>query len=338
MLLVLLVLACCSHHTVRSQLQSCYNSRGQPIRCEPPQQSFSFEKRPTASSTCGSPPAPFCLRPISLGRIGRDCTATCDASDPSNAHPPEHMTDFLQLNTWWQSENSFSAQDPVTLDLSLSSPVEVNVIAFKFQSLIPANFRILKSMDYGESYTDFHYFATSCLEQYSIPSDQVLSPENETTVLCQEVSVPPLPAQISFFPLLDRPSNNDSVPGLSEALYDFTTATDIRVVLEEHYVIPDLPDDDLGYYYALRDLNVLGSCQCHGHASECRLVSQAGEERSYLCACQHNTTGAYCERCADFYQDLPWQRSNGDGSFECRGKNRYQVESMLPKWCMSYLP
>lgn len=318
---ILLVLAtlCCINHIGKSQLefQSCYNARGEPTRCEPPQQSFSFERQPTASSTCGSPPNTFCVRSASLGQISSDCSATCDADDSANAHPPEHMTDFLQLDTWWQSENSLNPQNVVVIDIPLKTMVEINVLSFQFQSLIPSNFRILKSVDNGDTYTDFHYFATSCITEYSLPSDQILSLENETLILCQAVDIPPLPGQISFFPLLDRPSTNDSTPGLSESLYNFMTATNIRVVLEEHYVIPNLAPDDLGYYYAIRDLNVLGSCQCHGHASECRLDSGTGR---YYCACRHNTTGTFCESCSDFYQDVPWQRSTGANEFECLGR------------------
>ncbi len=314
--MLFLVLLCHARHSQAQQ--SCYDAQGQSTRCEPLQKSFSFENLPTTNSTCGDPPSPFCIRSASLGRIRSDCTGICDANDPANAHPPEHMTDFLQLNTWWQSENSLETQNIVVVDIALRALVEINLIVFNFQSLIPGNFRILKSVDYGATYTDFHYFSTSCLTQYSIPDNQILSLENETLILCQTVSTPPLPGQISFFTMLDRPSTNDSTPGLSETLYEFITATNIRVALVEHYNIPNLELDDLGFYYAIRDMNVLGSCQCHGHASDCRMNSQTGR---YSCACQHNTTGDYCERCSDFYQDVPWQRATGATTFECQRKS-----------------
>lgn len=286
------------------------------MRCEPLQQSFSFTRQPSANSTCGTPPTAFCTRSVSLGRISSDCTETCDASDTTNAHPPEHMTDFLQLNTWWQSENSLKTLDAVVIDIPLETLVEIDVISLQFQSLIPKNFQILKSTDYGQTFSDFHYLATSCITEYGIPDDQILSLENETSILCQAISIPPFPGQISFFTIVDRPSVNDSLPGYTEALHEFRTATDIRVVLVEHYTIPDLASDDLGYYYAIRDLNVLGSCQCHGHASECQLDSSTG---GYSCTCQHNTAGSYCERCRDFYQDAPWQRATGASASECQG-------------------
>ena len=315
--MLLVALYYCTSHTQSQEFWSCYNEQGRPTRCEPIQLSFSFERQPTASSTCGNPPNPFCLRSVRFGQISSDCSAICDANDPANAHPPEHMTDFLQLNTWWQSENSLDTQDEVIVDIPLKTTVEVDVISFQFQSLIPGNFRILKSVDNGTTYSDFHYFSTSCASNYPAASNIVLSLENETLVLCQDVDTPPLPGQISFFPLLDRPSVNDSTPGFSEPLYNFMTATNIRVILEEHYPISNMASDDLGYYYAIRDLNVLGSCQCHGHAAECLLDSETGQ---YYCVCQHNTTGSLCERCSGFYQDVPWQRSTGATEFECQRK------------------
>lgn len=315
--ILLLVLLLSGIHQVRLQLneQSCYDGEGVPTRCESIQQSFSFEKQPSTNSTCGSPPSNFCIRSVSLGQISSDCTAVCDANSLADSHPPEFMTDFVIFNTWWQSENSLATHNPVVIDVPLGTLVEVEVITFTFQSLIPSAFLIMKSLDYGQTYSDFQYFAISCIDEFSVRDDLMLSPENETTVLCQSITVPPLPRQISFFARLGRPSTNDSIPGFSEELHQFMTATDIRVVLLEHYGIPNLDPDDLGYYYALRDLNVLGSCQCHGHASECR-VDESG---SYSCVCQHNTTGTFCERCSGFYQDVPWQRHTGAAPFECRG-------------------
>ena len=289
----------------------CYNGIGEPTRCEPLRQSFSLGQVPIVNSTCGSPPNEFCFRRVSLGTILSDCTGVCDSDDPENANPPSHMTDFL-LNeqSRWQSENNVNI---VVIELSLQTMVEISVIAFNFFSLKPDGFYIEKSIDYGETYEIVHYLATSCLDRYMIDPELTLDIQNETSLLCQSIGIPPVPGQISFFPTLGRPSANDSISGYSEELYNFITATNIRVVLDGHYII-DQPPEDPGFYYAITDLNVIGTCQCHGHASSCVIVTG-----DYQCQCQHNTTGTFCERCADFYNDIPWQRSDGREPFECRG-------------------
>ena len=142
----------------------CYDSSGQPSRCEPPRDSFSLDIIPQVNSTCGDPPTMFCFRQFDLLRqkFLSDCTGVCNASDPTISHPPQLMTDFL-LNerSWWQSHNSIDPQQVVTIDLALGTMVEISVVAFNFISPLPQNFYILKT------YTPFHYFSSSCLNTWN---------------------------------------------------------------------------------------------------------------------------------------------------------------------------
>ena len=291
----------------------CYDGTGVPLRCEPAARSFSFGRPPQVNSTCGDPPELFCEVTSSLGQFDNTCGFVCNASDPANAHPPSLMTDFYPQTTptWWQSRNGIYSPETVVLNFTLDALVQVQAIVFQFQSLKPHSFYILKSVDNGQTYQPYHYFSKDCLSRYMISHEVDLTVDNETEVLCQ-VILNPAPGQISFVPTVDRPSANDSIPGLSDALYQFITATDIVVVLDGHAIQDGL--DNSSYHYAIRDINVIGKCACNGHASDCRSNS------ALACVCEHNTTGSSCDRCKDTHNDVPWKITNGDGPFECKGK------------------
>ena len=293
----------------------CY-VEGKPRRCEPVRMSFSLGQVASASSTCGALPTPFCVRSTILGRISSECSGgdICDANDPVNAHPPLYLTDFPLTGTYWQSENSLVPSTSVVVDIPLITLAEITVVTFDFHTIKPAGFYLERSTDYGQTYQPYHFFAVSCLSQYGINPDAEVTVSNETIPLCQTVSTPQESGVVSFFPAIDRPSANDSVPGYSENVYRFITATNIRVTLDQHLEL-GLAEDDPGYYYAIVDINVVGSCQCYGHASAC-VTDSAGV---YECVCSHNTMGKYCDQCLDSYNDVPWQRADGS-AFECKCK------------------
>uniref|UniRef100_A0AAV2IRG7 Laminin subunit gamma-3-like n=1 Tax=Knipowitschia caucasica TaxID=637954 RepID=A0AAV2IRG7_KNICA len=98
---------------------------------------------------------------------------------------------------------------------------------------------------------------------------------------------------------------------------DWVTATDLLISLDRLNTFGDEFFKDAkvlrSYYYAISDFSVGGRCKCNGHASEC-LEGDSGE---LVCACQHHTEGADCQRCHPFYQDRPWARATGDSANEC---------------------
>ena len=311
------VLACyCLGKEEKNEFPTCYINDTIPQRCEPPPETFSLNVVPTVNSTCGNPPVDFCTRKYSLttGEVSIDECYTCDSSDPENSHGPELMTDFFSkgTETWWQSESGILRPEAVSIQIDLGTEVQVESILFQFISLKPDAFYILRSDDNGNTFEPFNYFARNCLEQYGINPEVHLDPHNETQALCQRISNP-RPGQVTFVPSINRPSGNDSIPGYSSALYDFSTVTNIRVILDGHHMFDSLNQSD--YYYAIEDFSVVGRCQCNGHASEC---IRQGNERT--CVCQHNTNGSRCERCKDFYNDLGWNIANGGEPFECKRK------------------
>lgn len=312
-LLGLLVIARVSHCQEEVSLQFCYDSNDVAQRCEPSVDTFSFKKVPTLTpidSTCGNPPEDFCmLTYIDEDTISKMCGFVCDSSSPENSHEPEKMTDFSDGTTWWQSRSGIQN---ISIQIDLGTEVQVKSILITFKSIIPDAFYILRSTDNGNSFEPYNYFASDCMK-YGINPNVELVAETETQILCQTLD-DPTPDVVTFVPILNRPSANDSTPGFSKSLYSFMTLTSVQVVLNGHRQFDSLNESD--YYYAIEDLSVVGSCHCNGHASTCNEVS--GE---YICKCEHNTAGSRCERCKDLFNDLEWDIAIGNPAFECKSKN-----------------
>uniref|UniRef100_A0A8C3C2P2 Laminin subunit beta 3 n=1 Tax=Cairina moschata TaxID=8855 RepID=A0A8C3C2P2_CAIMO len=75
-------------------------------------------------------------------------------------------------------------------------------------------------------------------------------------------------------------------------------------------------------FYAVTEMQVLGSCFCNGHADRC---APSGDPHAMQvhghCECQHNTAGPHCERCAALYNARPWAPAEDNDPHECQRCN-----------------
>lgn len=74
----------------------------------------------------------------------------------------------------------------------------------------------------------------------------------------------------------------------------------------------------MGWYFIfhLKNSNILevqSRALCSHHLCCSRMQVQG------RCICQHNTDGPNCERCKDFFQDVPWRPATGLLDSACQG-------------------
>ena len=209
---------------------------GSPVACYPSYENIAAGRVPEASNTCGlTGPERVCFQLGSRGEVAGTCTF-CDASDEPLAHLPEHITDpHLDPVTFWQSQNFTIVQYPnsVNITFSFNRSFEIRDILIEFHSSRPESYTILKSTDFGQTYTPFHFFSLSCDATYGVEEGTTVEVGNEAIPLCtsEEARLTPTTGgQAIFRPLRYRPSagNFESNPQLKE----WVRATNIILELD----------------------------------------------------------------------------------------------------------
>uniref|UniRef100_A0A3B3B6C1 Laminin subunit beta 3 n=1 Tax=Oryzias melastigma TaxID=30732 RepID=A0A3B3B6C1_ORYME len=205
----------------------------------------------------------------------------CDSRNPNGqlAHTVQDVLSTSGPERWWQSRKGVT---PVNLQLDLNSLFQLDSLVLSFKGPRPGALVIERTLDHGQTWQPVLYLATDC--QRSFPS----IPTSWDVLL-----------QIDFSPL--------PTSGL----------TGLRVKLTELGDVPQLPGRGLSQFYALKEMRVMGSCMCHGHANRC-VPQDSAVQVSPQCDCQHNTAGLNCERCADLYNDLPWRAAEDGNTHACK--------------------
>ncbi|XP_051931035.1 laminin subunit beta-3 [Hippocampus zosterae] len=264
-----------------------------------------------ASSTCGlTGPEVYCT-PYQQRKM-KCCP--CDSRNPNGplAHTVKEVLSTAGPERWWQSIKEVA---PVTFQLDLNNLFKLDNLILKFKGPRPSALVIEKSLDNGRTWQPAFYLATDC--QKSFPGISTASPVTEEQKYC--FALPPTetnPYQdhtIEFSPLQHYPYLSD--PN-NPKIKDATGLTGLRVTLAELGDVPRQPGRSLSRFFALKEMKVMGSCMCHGHASHCLL--EAVNKVSPQCDCQHNTAGVNCERCDELYNDLPWRPAEEGDTHTCK--------------------
>ncbi|XP_059183460.1 netrin-G1 isoform X1 [Centropristis striata] len=269
--------------------------------------------------TCGDPPETYCALENPYM-----CNNECDATTEELAHPPELMFDIEGRNptTFWQSTSwkKYPKALLVNITLSWNKTIELtDDIVLTFESGRPEQMVLEKSLDYGRSWQPYQFYATDCLDAFTMEPKTVqdLTQHTLLDIICTEdysrgyvwkydktvrfeikdrfalFAGPRLHNMASLYGQLDTTKN----------LRDFFTITDLRVRLLRPATGATMVDENnlSRYFYAISDIKVQGRCKCNLHANSC-----VYDKEKLSCECEHNTTGPDCGRCKKNYQGRTW--------------------------------
>ncbi|XP_039210425.1 laminin subunit beta-4 isoform X1 [Crotalus tigris] len=289
-------------------------------------------KQLTASSTCGLfGPQKYCT--VGYLEEKKRCF-TCDSRRPyhplfqTNSHSIENVVAGLERDRkkWWQSENGV---DHVSIQLNLENMFQFSHLILTFKTFHPAAMLVERSADYGQTWKVYRYFAQNCAASFpDIPSKPA---EAVGDLVCDSKysDIEPSTEGEVIFKVLDPSFEIENV--YDPYIQELVAFTNLRINFTKLQVLGDTLLGEKkhnlleNYYYALYEMVVRGSCMCNGHARYCGpgenlrgdVFHQPGMVHGN-CLCEHNTDGLSCERCKDFYNDVPWRPAEGSQENACR--------------------
>ncbi|XP_060766752.1 laminin subunit beta-3 [Neoarius graeffei] len=267
-----------------------------------------------ASSTCGLTGIEVFCTP--LGQWKMKC-CPCDSRTAAgrNTHTIQNVLSGAGPERWWQSKKAVS---PVTIELDLKQLFYIDNLLLYFKGPRPDALVIERSSDFGRSWTPKLYMATDCESTFPHVLTTTSDLDNpHCYTLPSNANNPFQDQKVYFHPLLQY----SSIPLPHEQKIERLSGyTGLRVNLTQFGAVPYTPGRHPSRFYALKEVKVTGSCFCHGHADRClRGPKDLPNTEVYgACDCQHNTAGVNCERCADLYNDLPWQPAERDNTHTCK--------------------
>ncbi|NWS35122.1 LAMB3 protein, partial [Polioptila caerulea] len=279
--------------------------------CYPPPGDLLLGRAPhlRASSTCGlSKPETYCTP---HGQWSMKC-CRCDSRLPHSysGHRVENVLSSAGRARWWQSQNGV---ERVSLQLDLEQTFQLDSVVLHFRSP-PVAMLIERSLDAGRTWQVLQYLASDCATAF--PGVPRGPPEGWQDPRCQELQGHPMHGGTVKFSVRDLGSTISS--SYSQAIGQLGPFTNLRINFTELPHIPRQGYHSPSTFYAVTELQVLGSCFCHGHAERCAPEGDPHSTVPARCVCQHNTAGPHCERCAALFNARAWAPAEDSDPHACQ--------------------